>query len=89
MTTVAGEDYLNLYGRDVTEERIANQKVIEARNFNEAILANLSNGVITLDAGQRITKTNEAARRILQLGDADLVGKTADEVFTGENAWII
>ena len=88
LSPVAGESYLNLYGRDVTEERRANQKVIEVKNFNESILQNLSNGVITLDSDQRVTKTNPAALRILGRSDDDPIGQPLSEVFAGDNAWV-
>jgi adenylate cyclase len=65
------------------------EEVVEARNFNENILENLSNGVITLDRALRVTKTNAAARRILRLGDRPFLGTSITEVFTDENAWIL
>ncbi len=88
LTPVSGKSYVNLYGRDVTDERRANEKVIEVKNFNENILQNLSNGVITLDRSQLITKTNPAAQRILRMPDEDLIGRPVSEIFTGRNDWV-
>jgi len=65
------------------------EEVVEARNFNENILENLSNGVITLDRDLCVTKTNAAARRILRLGDRPTLGTSITEIFTDENAWIL
>jgi adenylate cyclase len=64
------------------------EEVVEIKNFNENILENLSNGVITLDLSLNISKTNAAARRILRLGDRQLRGAPISDIFKGENAWI-
>ena len=65
------------------------EEVVEARNFSENILENLSNGVITLDLSLRITKTNAAARRILELSDAQIVGTPLRNVLASDNSWIV
>jgi adenylate cyclase len=65
------------------------EEVVEARNFNENILENLSNGVITLDLSLRVSKTNAAARRILHLNDHHLVDTLIGDFFTNENAWVL
>ncbi|MEM7171484.1 MAG: adenylate/guanylate cyclase domain-containing protein, partial [Pseudomonadota bacterium] len=64
------------------------QEVVEARNYNENILENLSNGVITLDLALCVTKANAAARRILQQDEQKLLGTAIGDLFTGENTWI-
>jgi PAS domain S-box-containing protein len=65
------------------------EEVVEAKNFNENILENLSNGVITLDLALRVTKTNAAARRILHLAERSIVGTSIADFFTDENAWVL
>ena len=65
------------------------EEVVEVKNYNENVLENLSNGVITLDLSQHIAKTNAAALRILRREGACLVGLPISEVFFGDNAWLI
>ena len=85
LTPVAGADYVNLYGRDVTEERRAQQEVIDAKNFNENILENLSNGVVTFDRELQVTMANPAARAILRLQGA-VEGLAARNLWPGNEA---
>jgi len=59
-----------------------------ARNYNEAILHSMNNAVLTLDADGVLKKVNEAARRILHRSDAELLGHSLDEHFTGRNSWV-
>lgn len=63
------------------------EDVLNARNYNESILKSLSNGVVTLDAENRIIKVNAAAARTFAWKNAPL-GQTAASVFHGENQWI-
>ncbi|MDP2132935.1 MAG: GAF domain-containing protein [Sulfuritalea sp.] len=71
---------------------IENAKLFEEasaeRNYNEAILHSMNNAVLTLDAGGVLRKVNEAARRILRRNDAELIGCTLDQLFTGRNGWV-
>jgi len=62
--------------------------VSAARNYNEAILHSMNNAVLTLDADGILKKVNEAARRILHRNDAELLGHSLDEHFTGRNSWV-
>ena len=64
------------------------EEVLEIKNYNESVLQNLSNGVITLDGDRRITKTNRAALSILGRANEDLAGQDLCEVFDGANAWV-
>lgn len=61
--------------------------VLNMKNYNESILKSLSNGVITLDSERRIEKVNEAARKLLGLGD-ECLHRPLDQVFGPDNAWI-
>ena len=64
------------------------EDVLNGRNYSESILKSLSNGVVTLDAEQRILKVNEAAQNILRAGEADLLEHSAADLFHDENTWI-
>ncbi len=65
------------------------KEVLELKNFNEGILKSLTNGVITLDADNTVTKANEAACRILAIKESDLLGLTAGAFFGNSNPWIV
>jgi adenylate cyclase len=63
--------------------------VLNMKNYNESILESMSNGVITLDDKKRIVKSNSASLRILNTSVKNIIGISADEYFSGKNAWII
>lgn len=58
------------------------------KNYNEAMLESMSNGLITLDANGKIATCNAACARILKIPTSDILNRTAAEFFTGENAWV-
>jgi adenylate cyclase len=58
------------------------------RNYNAAMLESMSNGVITFDEEGRVSTCNAAGGRILRRGEAELVGKTVEEVFAG-SPWLV
>jgi len=59
------------------------------KNYNEAMLESMSNGVLTLDDQRRIVTCNAAGQRILHARHEDLLHKPAAEFFTGGNAWVM
>ncbi|HKB57528.1 MAG TPA: GAF domain-containing protein, partial [Lacunisphaera sp.] len=59
------------------------------RNYNQSMLESMSNGVITLTDDGRIHTCNAAGYRILKAREADVLGKTTAEFFTGANAWLV
>lgn len=63
--------------------------VLELKNYSENILKSLSNGVVTVDNRRNIVKANEAAHRILGVGQEALVGLSAEQVFGGRNPWVM
>jgi adenylate cyclase len=65
------------------------EDVSNSRNYNESILRSMSNGVLTLDAGNTISKVNPSALRILQRTEQDTVSRKVAEVFDGPNSWVI
>lgn len=62
--------------------------VIKEKNYNEATLNSMSNGVVTFDEDTRVSTMNPAAARILSRDPAGLIGKDAAEVFGGRKGWI-
>ncbi|OFX13506.1 MAG: guanylate cyclase [Alphaproteobacteria bacterium RIFOXYD12_FULL_60_8] len=59
------------------------------KNYNEAMLQSMSNGVVTTDEDGFIATCNAAGLRILKTQADNLLGKRAEEVFVGPNAWIM
>ncbi len=67
-------------GRQRSELVTANTQLAERRQFMEAVLSNISAGVIGLDAHGHIRLANTSAEHLLGLGAADLVGKPLSDV---------
>jgi adenylate cyclase len=59
------------------------------KNYNEAMLESMSNGVVTLDDAGRIATCNAACLRIFRIAARDVLHRPAAEVFTGANAWVM
>ena len=62
--------------------------VSDSRNYNESILRSMSNGVVTLDAGNVVSKVNQSALRILQRSEGEMLGHEVGDVFSGPNSWV-
>ena len=59
------------------------------KNYSEAMLESMSNGVITLDEAGKIATCNAAGLKILRANIKDLLQKPAAEYFTGDNTWVM
>jgi adenylate cyclase len=59
------------------------------KNYNEAMLESMSNGIITLDAAGKIVTCNAACARILKVPAGSLLNQKAADFFTGENEWVM
>jgi adenylate cyclase len=59
------------------------------KNYTESMLLSMSNGVVTLDEDNIVTTCNLAGLKILGCAAGDIVGRPAEEVFAGANAWIL
>lgn len=65
------------------------EDVQNMKNYNESMLESMTNGVITLDEDAKVVTCNAAGLRIMRLSNvSEIVGKTGEEVFVGDNAWI-
>ena len=59
------------------------------KNYNDAMLESMSNGVITLDEAERIVTCNAAGLRILRTTAHQILQKPAVDFFAEANSWII
>ncbi len=59
------------------------------KNYNDAMLESMSNGLITLDEAGKIATCNAACLRILKIAANDILHRPATEYFTGANDWIM
>ena len=85
---VSGESYLNVYGRDVTKERQAQNDMLQIKRFNEDVLNTLTNGIMTLDSQLHVTSTNPAMRSFLGEPDRTLKGEALAAAL-GSNKWLM
>jgi adenylate cyclase len=63
--------------------------VQQIKNYNEAMLESMSNGVITLDSQEKIVTCNAAGLRILRTDSGSIVGKSAADFFGAANTWVM
>ncbi len=59
------------------------------KNYSEAMLESMSNGVITLDEHGAIVTCNAAGLRILRADAAEVLQKPVQEFFVDQNAWML
>ena len=62
--------------------------VRRVKNYNDSMLASMSNGVITLDPAMKIVTGNAAASRIWE-GAPALVGASLRDLLTEDGAWLL
>ncbi len=59
------------------------------KNYNEAMLESMSNGLITLDAQDKVATCNAAGLRILQTAAKDVAQVPVADFFGPANAWVL
>lgn len=59
------------------------------KNYNDAMLESMSNGLITLDENESIATCNAAGLRILKAHANEVLHKPVAEFFAGDNAWVL
>jgi len=62
--------------------------VQSVKNYNEAMLQSISNGIITTDKDEKIITCNAAGLSICRSESDEVVGKQVEEFFSGPNAWL-
>ena len=59
------------------------------KNYNEAMLESMSNGVLTLDENERIVTCNAAGLRILKVHPSEILNKPAADFLSQANPWLL
>jgi adenylate cyclase len=59
------------------------------KNYNESVLESMTNGVLTLDESGRVVTCNTAGHRILGQPLGELSQKPVEDVFAGDNSWVV
>ncbi len=59
------------------------------KNYNEAMLESMSNGVLTINEKGMIVTCNSAAQRILRKTPADVLGRPTADIFAAPNDWVL
>ena len=76
-----GERYVNLYGRNITLRRQAEQEVRRNREWLRVTLSSIGDGVIACDAQGLITFINPAAATLAGWAQEDALGQPIRQVF--------
>ncbi len=59
------------------------------KNYNEAMLESMSNGIVTLDELGKVATCNAAGLRILRATQQQVLHRPASEIFGGDNQWVL
>ncbi|MED5225758.1 MAG: GAF domain-containing protein, partial [Pseudomonadota bacterium] len=59
------------------------------KNYNEAMLHSMSNGVITVDEEGNLKSINASAEKIVQLSSEENLGKPLSDVLDKQNGWLL
>jgi adenylate cyclase len=65
------------------------EDVLNMKNYNESILRSTSNGMVTLNKERQVVTVNDAASRILQRSETDVIGLAATALFGPANQWVL
>ncbi|MBL93434.1 MAG: adenylate/guanylate cyclase domain-containing protein [Myxococcales bacterium] len=66
------------------------EDLVQVKNYNESILESMTNGLLTINANNRIVKVNHGALSLFQSQDkpGEVLGKDYTQFFSGQNAWV-
>ncbi len=70
------EGYINLYGHDITQQKLAEERL----RFQANIMQNISEAIYATDLQHRITNWNTAAEKLYGHKEKDVIGKSVMEV---------
>lgn len=75
--------------RDVTEQKMMENEILELKNFNESIIQSMEAGLLTVDLNGFITSLNTGAERILEWTAKEVLGKKIKSVLVPEEVDIL
>ena len=59
------------------------------KNYNEAMLHSMSNGVITVDEDGNLKSINTSAEKIVKISSEENLGKPLSDVLDEQNSWLV
>ncbi len=65
------------------------EDVLEMKNYNDAILQSISNGIISLDGDNLVVTANDPAVAVMGLPRERIVGQRFEDIVTAPNRWIL
>jgi PAS domain S-box-containing protein len=80
-TQPPGENYVNLYGRDITKRRRAEEELRRNREWLRVTLTSIGDGVIACDGQGRITFINPVAASLAGWSGEEALGQPIQRVF--------
>jgi len=75
--------------RDVTEQKMMENEILELKNFNESIIQSMEAGLLTVDLNGLITSLNTGAERILGWKADEVLGKKIKSVLKTDEVDIL
>ncbi len=83
---VHGTDYVNFYGRDITQSKKAEEALRTSEEKYRAIVENATDQIFTLDRQCRFLAINKTAAEISRKSVSEMVGKSLLLIFPKETA---
>lgn len=65
------------------------EEVTKERTYSDSMLASMSNAVLTINEEGKIATCNKAGLKIFRVNMPEIVGKTAEDFFSGNRAWML
>jgi PAS domain S-box-containing protein len=78
---IAGRDYVNIYGLDITERKQAEQALRQTRDYLENLIDHANAPIIVWDPSFIITRFNGAFERLTGRPAAEVLGQRLDVLF--------
>ena len=75
VTPIPGEDYVNLYCRDITERKKAEEELIRTNEMLSAVISSSPLPINMLDCNGNVTLWNTAAEAVFGWSEAEAVGR--------------